>query len=63
MRFRTLYVNKLFDSLREVEHELGFDLVNLESVVSEAASDVDRAEEFELTDEDFRNMLQQLERE
>jgi hypothetical protein len=50
-----------FDALRDVEHELGFDLANLDSVVSTAASDADG--EYELNQEDFRNMLRELERE
>jgi hypothetical protein len=50
-----------FDALSNVEHELGFDLINLESVVSAAASDADG--EYELSEEDFRNILRELERE
>jgi hypothetical protein len=50
-----------FDALSNVEHELGFDLINLESVVSTAPSDANG--EYELSEEDFRNMLRELERE
>jgi hypothetical protein len=50
-----------FDAMRDVEHELGFDLANLESVVSAAASDAEG--NYELSEEDFRHMLRELERE
>jgi len=50
-----------FDALRDIEHELGFDPANLDSVVSTAASDADS--EYELTQEDYRYMLRELERE
>ena len=53
----------VFDELRDVEHELGFDLSNLGTIVTERASDVDRPEDFELTDEDFRTIMRELERE
>jgi translation elongation factor EF-1beta len=50
-----------FDALSNVEHELGFGLINLDSIVSTAASDADG--ECELSEEDFRNILRELERE
>jgi hypothetical protein len=50
-----------FDAMRDVEHALGFDLANLESVVSAAASDAEG--HYELSEEDFRHMLRELERE
>jgi len=34
-----------FDALRDIEHELGFDPANLDSVVSTAASDADSDEQ------------------
>jgi hypothetical protein len=50
-----------FDAMRDVERELGFDLANLESVVSAAASDAEG--NYQLSEEEFRNMLRELERE
>ena len=50
-----------FDALSEVEHEMGFDVANLEAAVSAAASDADG--EYQLTEDDFKCMLRELERE
>jgi hypothetical protein len=50
-----------FDALRDVEHELGFDLANLDSIVSTAASDADG--QYQLSEDDFKYLLRELERE